>query len=1225
MKKQVLLLSVAVAALSAASPAFAQLDPVDDITTALTAPIATATANPDGSGTPADIILDTGGSVTVTVAGPAVTINSDNSFKGVTGSEISNANTTGAVGMLIDLTTQSLDATNSAPSCLTPPCHTTEGIINAGQMSLTGTGTGKIGLWLEGPDPTTGDPANTFTGNIDFTGSTMNVTGDTSFGVKIDSLADLNGNLTLGQITMKTSSDTSAAGVMGLQLNGTVTGDITESSALAVTGTPSSPGGSLIGMDIVGTLNGNLTLATGSSITVAGPGSEGILLTGDMNCALSDCSTSLGSLVNNGSISVVGKLGTITAQTGNDVSSFAVGIGGNIAGGIYNGGPSFIGDGTVEATITARGVSAAVKIAPDLEVGTAGPILIGLYKPADNGVDPDPGFSFYNRGNISTSSPNANDSTQAIFIGGGSTVATSVTLTGGIFNAGNIATSADNLAGTPVTAYALFIGQYGYIGVTRASDGTFTGDTYTIATTGAGTYTAQYNGDPSQKTTPGDQAALVNSAEAGAGRIVASVSGAAGGEADAILIESFADLPSIINGGLISAVATTSDATIDSLIARGINDQSGTLKFIENNGTIAAATTTLNNGDQKAIAIDLSNDSDGSLAGKGVLILNQATADSSALITGQILFGSGDNQIVDVEGQSSDKTATINGDISYGQGSTPGSDQLIIGNFGTVTGRITSIPGIGVDVDVRSGGTLNLLNDTAALNAAGLVDGNGDQGTAFHVEPNGTLNLTVLEEFKSGIIDSTGIVMFDSGAKLNIKYGSFVPSDSIFTLITAPKNDITVTDIDIYNQQLNNSLPFLFDSAVLSIDHTQPSTDSLILTVDPKTAQELGLTGYAAQILPFANQALSNDDTLGAAFVAGITSQKAAQLAYNEMAPDVSGGARAIAIALTDQSSGPVAARQRILRMYGKQDGEVTLWGEEFAEFVSDPGTKSKGLTGFKDHGFGFVLGLDGGDPKTGWYGGAFSFYSGDIVEPLPRDSHTNTLWYMLTGYTDWRGRGLFLDTKADIGYMDLKSKRFIDLTIPNASGTGSTLFQDEADSKRPGLVGAVGMTTGAILAYGSTTFTPQLSLDGMTMREEGYTETHPGTSATGNGKGMDLQTQSYYASSLRAFIGTEIREDLNLGDFFVQPDVRVGYRYDFLNDPTKLKVNFADVGTNTTATPGPTFTLVGPDPAQGNFVAGASIAATTDAWTLGANYDFVRGTNGATTQVGTIHLLGRI
>ena len=1242
LKKQVLLLSVAVAALSAASPAFAQLDPVDDITTGVTTPLTTATANPDGSGTPADILLDTGGTITVTVAGPAVTINSNNSFDGVTTTSISNNNTASAVGMLVDLTTQSLDATNAGcPSGVTPPCHTTEGIIEAGLMSLTGTGTEKTGLWLEGP--TTGTTVNSFTGNIDMTGSTITVTGDTSIGVKIDSLAQLNGNLTLGQITMKTSSDTSTAGVIGMQIDGIVNGDITETSDLSVAGTPSSPAGSMLAMFLTGTVNGNLVIGTGSAITVIGPGAEGILLTGNINACnaavIATC-TSLGSLVNNGSISVAGKGGTPTATTGNAVASFAIGIGGSIAGGIYNAGPSFVGDTTGQATISSQGISAAIKIAPELEVlSPAVPIVIGVYTPANNGVDPDPGFSFYNRGNISTSSSNANDSTQAIFIGGGTSVATT-TLTGGIFNAGTISTAAVDLAGAaPVSATALFIGGYGYIGVTLGTDGNFTGDTYAIETTGAGSYTATYGGNTMLKSNPDDQAALVNSGEAGAGRIVASVSGAAGGEADAILIEPFANLPSIINGGLISAVATTTDPTNSQLIARAIVDESGTLTFIENNGTIAAATTTLNNNLQESIAIDLTGDTEASAAGKGVLILDQATANSAATITGKILFGSGDNQIIDVEGASSDKTATINGDIAYGNGSTPGSDQLIIGNFATVNSTITAVQGIGVAVDIRSGGVLNLENDATALNVSGLVNPSTlQQGTAFHIEPNGTLNLTVLEEFRTGIINSTGVVTFDPLANLNITYGSFVPANSDFVLITAPAGDLNVgtSNLATYNQQILSKLPFLFNPGSPSDPETQlefiaggnGQPDELVLHVVTKDAEALGLTGYAAQMLPFANQALSNDDVLGAAFVAGVTSQKAAQLAYNEMAPDVSGGARAIAIALTDQSSGPVAARQRMLRMYGKQDGDTTLWGEEFAEFVSDPGNKSTGQTGFKDHGFGFVMGIDGGDPKTGWYGGAFSFYSGDIVEPLPRDSHTNTLWYMLTGYTDWRGKGLFFDTKADLGYMDLKSKRFIDLTIP-ASGTSTTPthFVDEADGHRPGLVGALGMTTGAILAYGSTTFTPQLSIDGMSMREEGYTEVHPGpvtNTATGNGKGFDLQTQSYYASSLRAFIGTEVREDLNLGDFFVQPDLRLGYRYDFLNDPTKLKFAFAN-GNATGTGPGDITTLVGPDPAQGNFVAGASIAATTDAWTLGANYDFVRGTNGATTQVGTIHLLGRI
>jgi hypothetical protein len=456
-----------------------------------------------------------------------------------------------------------------------------------------------------------------------------------------------------------------------------------------------------------------------------------------------------------------------------------------------------------------------------------------------------------------------------------------------------------------------------------------------------------------------------------------------------------------------------------------------------------------------------------------------------------------------------------------------------------------------------------------------------------------------------------------------------VPANSEFVLFKAPNtlDGLLVPDIDAYNSQLTDQLPFLFKQAKLQIDKSSDGkTQSLDLYVDVKNATDLGLTGYAGQMLPLTNQALVNDDALGAAFVAGIVDQKTAQQAYDQMAPDVTGGVRAIAMSLTDQGTGPVAARQRILRMYGKDSGDVTLWGQEFVEFVNDPGDKSSGKTGFKDHGFGFVLGLDGGDPKSGWYGGAFSFYSGDVVEALPRDSHSNTLWYMLTGYTDWRGRGLFLDTKVDVAYLTVQQKRFLSLSIPPLTAGGTpTSFLDEADSRRPGLAGSAGFTTGVILAYGATTFTPQLSVDGMTLREEGYAESHPST-APGNGKGFDLTASSYYANSLRVFLGADVRQDLDFGDFFIQPDVRLGYRYDFLNDPTTVKAHFSNISPNASGvTPGPDFTIQGPDPSQGNFVAGGSLSATTDSWTIGLNYDFVRGTNGATTQVGTIHLLGRI
>jgi hypothetical protein len=1244
LKKQVLLLSVAVAALSA-SPAFAQTDtvPVDDITTALTAPVTTATAGPGG--TPADILLDTGGSITVTTSGTqttpqaAVTINSFNSFSAVTGTTIANNNTDMGVGIMVDLTGANIDATNDGGTCTT--CHTFEGITEAGTMNLTGTGTGKIGLYLEGAATSASTTVYKFIGNIDMTDSVMTITGDTSTGVKIDSLAELDGNLTLSTIGVRANSTTSTASEIGVDLLGNVYGDIVVGSTISAQGNATPTSTPAIGMDLEGTIFGNLTIDSGAGVGGIGSGSKGVILTGSIApcdptvIATCDPATSVGALINNGSIRVLGTANTISATTGNPISSIALGIGGDIAGGIYNAGPTFSGDTIATAQIISQGIAPTVEISPSLETTSdATPLVIGKYILETL----DPGFSFYNRGSISSSSSNSNDLTEAMFIGGGNTIATT-TLTGGFFNSGVIQSVASDLTGatTTTSATAIDIGTFGYIGVTNDGTGHFTGDIWEYegaSCTGTCVDGFEYeNGNG--KTNAADFAGFVNSAEAGSGKIIASVGGAANGEAVAISIEANAYLGSIINAGLISAVATTTDSVnTTSLDAFAIVDNSGTLTYIQNNGTIAAATTTLDNNAQLAIAIDLAGDIESSAAGKGVLILDQATAQSAAIINGAILFGTGDNQIIDVEGASTSNTATITGDITYGGGSTPGSDQLIIGDFGTVTGKILTNGVVGVAVDIGDGGTLNLLNNTTALTVAQ----NATTGYALHVEDGGTLNLTVYEGFKTGIINSLGLVQFESGANLNITYGSFVGSTSDFVLISAPHADgfanLQIADLSIYNQEILTKLPFLFDPGTVDDPETQleriagTTTDELVLHVVPKNAATLGLTGYAAQLLPIANAALANDDILGAAFVNGITNSAQAQRAYNESAPDVSGGARSLAIALTDQSSGPVAARQRMLRMYGKEDGEITLWGQEFAEFVSDPGNKTTGQTGFKDHGFGFVLGVDGGDPKTGWYGGAFSFYSGDIVEPYPRDSHSNTQWYMLTGYTDWRGKGLFLDTKADVGYMNITSKRFLDLTIPGVNGAPATDFQDEADGHRPGLVGALGATTGAILAYGSTTITPQISIDGMSLREEGYTETHPGlvagTSATGNGKGMDLETQAYYATSLRAFVGSEFREDLNFGDFFVQPDVRLGYRYDFLNDPTKLKFAYA-FGNAAGTGPGQITTLEGPDPAQGNVVAGASISATTDAWTLGANYDFVRGTNGATTQIGTIHLLGRI
>src|SRR5437868_129488 len=137
LKKPVLMLSAAVIVLGAA-PALA--DDWTDITTGVTVPVDTAHA---ANGSPGDIKIDTGGSISFSKSGtnttpqPAVTINSNNSFNQITGTSVSVNNTDQAVGILVDLSNQTLDANNHSTSCgaLPMPCHTTTGSIAAGTIN----------------------------------------------------------------------------------------------------------------------------------------------------------------------------------------------------------------------------------------------------------------------------------------------------------------------------------------------------------------------------------------------------------------------------------------------------------------------------------------------------------------------------------------------------------------------------------------------------------------------------------------------------------------------------------------------------------------------------------------------------------------------------------------------------------------------------------------------------------------------------------------------------------------------------------------------------------------------------------------------------------------------------------------------------------------------------------------------------------------------------------
>src|SRR6185312_14019704 len=185
--KRGLLLSAASATLLSVPAYAANLE----INSATTTAVKTSAAN-NGAG---DITIDSNGSITITQSGPAVTLDSSNDVN-LNGS-ISNKNTTGAQGVLIDTGTNTTPVTLTGDFLAISTAPTT--------IDLSGSGTGKTGIGITGN--------GTLTGTFNFNSGTIAVQGNSSTGIGMSPDTTLNGDFTFdGTIVMTptTANDTSA-------------------------------------------------------------------------------------------------------------------------------------------------------------------------------------------------------------------------------------------------------------------------------------------------------------------------------------------------------------------------------------------------------------------------------------------------------------------------------------------------------------------------------------------------------------------------------------------------------------------------------------------------------------------------------------------------------------------------------------------------------------------------------------------------------------------------------------------------------------------------------------------------------------------------------------------------------------------------------------------------------------------------------------------------------
>ena len=342
------------------------------------------------------------------------------------------------------------------------------------------------------------------------------------------------------------------------------------------------------------------------------------------------------------------------------------------------------------------------------------------------------------------------------------------------------------------------------------------------------------------------------------------------------------------------------------------------------------------------------------------------TIDNSGTITGDVYLGTGNDQVT-IQG-SATTPASLDGNLFLGGtgdgNGTAGVDTLTIGPFGTLTGAVVEKLGSLVDVFVDQGGTLDLENTPQNLGDSNVV---GLYADHFEVSSGANLDVVLSQQFNLTVNPQTGALInsqfasIGNNTPIGISFGSyvgdFVPGrglqggnkTAVFDLLSAPLGqlDISGSEITQVNNAFKTTIPFLFtgDLCTWNVNGgstctgANPGISELDLDLTPKSPQTLGLTGYALKMFPYANKSLVFDNLLGGAMLNDITNAQQAQDAYAAFAPDVSGATRALAISLTDDATNVVAARQRVLREYANQDGDLTMWTQEFVERLNQDNT----------------------------------------------------------------------------------------------------------------------------------------------------------------------------------------------------------------------------------------------------------------------------------------------
>ena len=1049
-----------------------------------TTPVATGTVN---GGAADNIIINADGGVKLTVAGPLVTVDSNNTL--LNKGEITTVDVDNSVGVQINggVTTT---VTNSGAIKIVDSLDQTASSTNTdNDADLDGpfaNGTGRYGIRMSGPGTVTGNILNDLAGSI-------TVEGNNSWGISLESA--LVGNFTnFGTITVVGSNS------YGVQIAGPVTGTILSQGSISVQGEDA------VGVAIDGAVTGPVQFqgavaATGYRYKARPTNADA---RGDLDAddlLQGGPAVRITADVTGGVILAVGP--TASVDNDNDGWVDSVDTDDDNDGVLDTDDTDDNGDGIKDDDYDNDGTANS----SDTDDDNDG--ILDADDPDDNGdglmdgdIDGDGRLdSTEGVGNFSVAG-----SAPALLIGSDSHAVTLGAVGAGSLNYGLVIDGSVSAAGV-----------YDDISVTGIKIGGDAGFA-TILTNGmsiTGSISAVgYNGQvQSVHLASGANVPTINvtgSIYAGMETTSAPLATEDSFNVFGIRVDAGATATSLVNSGSITAFVHGERSN-----AVGVYDGSGQITSVVNTGSISALIAASDDADDTDDADDDANNE--AVVGQSIAL------DLSHNTTGVTLVQFSDFGDTDGDGAPDATEASINGNINLGSGGDTDDLQngVIVGDiaFGdgadTFTiGSATGVAGfVGEIADTDGQLAINIVNGTAQISNTGVID-----ATSLTLSADSTLVVTA-DPGASGPVVATQITVatanIASGAQLGLRLTGLIDSATqSYTIIrTDTPGGLTVGTLD---DSLLGDAPYL----VVAEARADTSVGEVYLDLRRRTATEMSLSGNQALALDAVYNALSSDEDVMNAFL-GANTRKEFMALYEQMLPDQGEGLFSSLDAITSTISRLTGARPDPRQRYGPD----SFWMQEI-----NVGVMREAGVGLpsETQAFGFVGGYESMGADGGALGATLAFISAEEKDDVARIGEETSISLLEAGVY-WRRSvgGWLFSARGSAGYAWFDGDRVF------ISPTDSLISQ--ADSGWNGFTGLASASAAYEANLGAIYIRPLVSIDYLYLSEGSRQE-------SGGQDAFNLFIEDRTSSRLT---GTaEVAFGATFGrELWWRPEIRLGYR----------------------------------------------------------------------------------